>query len=51
MKVFEDIGGAVVQNFGHIEDLSEQFLSGRRALPPCFLLSSSEVDRTNQSRE
>ncbi len=33
MNVFEDIGGAVVQNFAYLGGLSEQFLSGVRALP------------------
>ncbi len=33
MNVFEDIGGAVVQNFAYVGGLSDQFWSGIRALP------------------
>ena len=33
MNVFEDIGGAIVQNFAYVGGLSEQFWSGVRALP------------------
>jgi len=33
VNVFEDIGGAIVQNFAYVGGLSEQFWSGVRALP------------------
>ncbi len=33
MNIFEDIGGAVVQNFAYVGGLSDQFWSGIRALP------------------
>jgi phospholipid/cholesterol/gamma-HCH transport system permease protein len=33
VNVFENIGGAVVRNFAYMGGLSEQFLSGVRALP------------------